>query len=157
VQEPGVGQFTSGSLDYTLALAGPGNLSTVHHTLLQKSNGTFYLMLWQEVGGFNRPSQTIINNPPLDVTLSLTTPIRRANVYLTNQSLTPIFTRQNPTAISLSVPDEMLVVELIPPIPEPAFFTMVSPALLAMFIPHRPRRPSGFGRATRRSSLVAGS
>ena len=72
MKEPAAPSFSPGSLDYTLALNGAGDLSTVHHTLLQKSDGAFYLMLWQEVGGFDRPSQTIINNPALSVTLSLT-------------------------------------------------------------------------------------
>ena len=122
LEDPEAGEFTTDSLDYTIT--GTGDISKVHHTLLQKSDGTFYLMLWQEAGSFDRPSQTIIVNPPIAITLTLNDPMSQARTYLTNQSLTPTATYVNPTAINLNVPDEMLVVELTP-IPEPAGAALV--------------------------------
>jgi hypothetical protein len=116
LEDPEAGEFTTDALDYTLT--GSGDISKVHHTLLQKSDGRFYLMLWQEAGGFDRSQQTVIVNPPIAVTLTLNDPMAQASTYLTNQSLTPTATYLNPTLINLNVPDEMLVVELTP-IPEP--------------------------------------
>ncbi len=114
LQEPSAKAFTPGSLEYTLAVAGGGDLSNVHHTLLQKSNGTFFLLLWQEVGSFDRQSKTEIVNPELPVTLTVKGSFSDAKTYLTNQSLTPTATHAKPTSIRLNVPDQMLVVELNP-------------------------------------------
>jgi hypothetical protein len=118
VKEPAAPSFTPGSLDYTLTLNGAGDLNTVHHTLLQKSDGAFYLMLWQEVGGFDRPSQTIINNPALSITLSLTQAMN-ASTYLPGTSPDPTGAQLNTTSVNLNVPDEVLLVRLSA-VPEPS-------------------------------------
>lgn len=112
LEEPGVGKFSPGSLNYALTMNGPGDLNKIHHSLLQKSKGTFYLLLWQEMGGFNRSTQTVISNPALAVRLTLNTPIRQAKIYVTNHSLKPMSAHLHPKIINLNVPDEMLVVEL---------------------------------------------
>jgi hypothetical protein len=123
VQEPDVpANFAPGKLDYALSLNGAGDLTKVHHTLLQKSNGAFYLMLWQEVAGWDSSTnpQSELSPAPLSVTLTLNDGIAQARTYLTNQSLTPTGTYANPTSITLDVPDQMLVVELTPAaVPEP--------------------------------------
>src|SRR3954467_13039837 len=49
-EEPGAPTFAPHSLSYSLA----GSNTSVHHTLLEKSNGTFYLMVWQDLPVFNR-------------------------------------------------------------------------------------------------------
>jgi hypothetical protein len=125
LQEPGAAAFAPAALDYTLT--GSGAVGTLHHTLLQKSNGAFYLLLWNEVPVFNRfannqqGSENI--NSPLAVTLTLNTEIAQARTYLPNHSPNPTATYENPSTISLNVPDHMLIVELAPPaaaIPEPA-------------------------------------
>ena len=46
--DPGA-PFTPDTLNYSLE----GNLDAVHHTLLQKRDGKFYLILWQEVPSFD--------------------------------------------------------------------------------------------------------
>jgi hypothetical protein len=116
LEEPGAPAFTPASLDYTLT--GSGAVAALHHTLLQKSNGTFYLLLWAEVPVFNRTANQnqgmeIINNP-LAVTLTLNTRMTQARTFLPNDSINPTATFLNPTAINLSVPDRMLIVELTP-------------------------------------------
>ncbi len=114
VEEPGVALFTAGSLDYTLT----GGTSAVHHTLLEKSDGKFYLMLWQEVPVFNRVANnnqgSEITNAPLSVTLTLNTDIAQARIFQPNNSSNPMATYSHPGVIGLSVPDQMLVVELTP-------------------------------------------
>jgi hypothetical protein len=116
LEEPAAPEFTPRSLDYTLS--GSGNIPSVHHTLLQKSNGTFYLLLWNEVPVFNRTANNNqgveISNSPLSVTLMLNTNIAKARTFLPNNSLNPTATYSNPATINLSVLDQMLVVELVP-------------------------------------------
>jgi hypothetical protein len=140
VKEPGAANFTPGSLDYTLTLNGAGDLSTVHHTLLQKSDGSFYLMLWQEVGSFDRPTQTIINNPALSVTLSLSQAMN-ASTYLPGTSTDPTAATLNTTSVNLSVPDEVLLVRLTA-VPEPGGLGLFcSAAFVAISRRCRRRRP----------------
>lgn len=141
VKEPAAPNFTPGSLDYTLALNGAGDLSTVHHTLLQKSDGAFYLMLWQEVGSFDRPSQMIINNPALSVTLSLTQAMN-ASTYLPGTSTDPTGAQLNTSSVNLRVPDEVLLVRLTA-VPEPGGIALaVTTCLLALSRRARRRRPN---------------
>jgi len=130
----GGGDSNPAALDYTLTGAA-ADLAKVHHTLLQKADGRFYLMLWQEVASYNRPN-VVVNNP-VNLTLQLNDPFAAARIYLTNQSLTPTGTFVNPTSINLNVPDEMLVVELTP-IPEPAGAAIL--AITGAFLLRRWRR-----------------
>lgn len=104
--------FTAGSLDYTLS----GNTANVHSTLLQKSNGKFYLCLWQEINSYNTANnvEADINNPDVPVTLTLNTPIASAVSYWPTNSTTSISLTIFNNTISLSVPDQVLIVELTP-------------------------------------------
>jgi hypothetical protein len=95
--------FTLGSLNYSLG----GNTQNLHHTLLQKSNKDFYLVLWLEVPSTDQAvSQS--------VTLNLSTPISQATTYLPNQSTTSTAQYTTPTQLALNVPDHPLVVQLTP-------------------------------------------
>jgi hypothetical protein len=101
-----------GKLNYTLA----GDTQNVHHLLLQKSDGTFYLAIWLAVQSADpqNPS-TAYNVAPQAVTLSANTPIAGATTYilddsgnmtstpiqLTNESL-PIVVSDRVTLIALS-------------------------------------------------------
>ncbi len=113
VEEPGA-SFTPTSLDYSIA----GGTSALHHTLLQKSSGTFYLMLWQEVAAYNRFSETELTITPLSITLTLNTPMALGRTYVPYNSTSATNTWVNPGSMNLSVSDQMLIVELTP-VPEP--------------------------------------
>lgn len=108
LQEPKAKPFTPGSLDYAIT----PNDETVHHTLLQKSDGTFYLLLWREVPGFDRSTEKEIVNPPITVTLSVKGKPSRARTFLPNHSPTPTATFEHSTSIKLEIADELLIVEL---------------------------------------------
>ncbi|KAM3098322.1 PA14 domain-containing protein [Phormidesmis sp. 146-35] len=97
------GSKASGGLNYSLA----GNTQNVRHTLLQKSSGEFYLVLWSDVVS----ADTAVNQ---SVTLNLSSPIKQAATYLTNQSIDPTGTFAAPTQLALNVPDSPLVVKLTP-------------------------------------------
>jgi hypothetical protein len=101
-----------GKFDYTLA----GQTQNVYHTLLQRSDGTFFLAIWLGVEDAdpNNPSTTY-NIAPQNVTLTAGTPIGEAVKYvlddsgnvtstsaeLTNGSL-PIVVTDRVTLIALS-------------------------------------------------------
>ena len=65
-----------------------------------------------------RFAETEINNPPLNVTLTLSGLAQQARIYLPNDSPQFIASYQQSQMIQLSVPDRMMIVDLI--VPEPA-------------------------------------
>ena len=111
--------FTPRALDFDLA-ADAKTLPTLRHTLLQKSSGDYYLLVWQEISSFDTAKKQDPANPPAIVTLSLKTPIVEAVSYLPGQSATVQQTWHSPRTLTLSVPDEVLVVRLTPKASKPA-------------------------------------
>jgi lysophospholipase L1-like esterase len=109
LKDPGA-PFETGSLNYKLT----GNITNINHTLLQKRNGNFYLIVWQGVNSADS-GMIDVESPLRKIKLQLSTRISKANIYL------PTFAGKhiqqssiNPTQIALSIPDHILVVELIP-------------------------------------------
>jgi hypothetical protein len=96
-------------LDYRLT----GNMANVHQTLLQKSNGNFYLILWQDVSSYNPSNQRAIDVSTAQVNLELKTPISQANIFALNPALQKEKAYASPLAVSLDVPDYPLIVELV--------------------------------------------
>ena len=109
LKEPGV-NFTPGTLNYTVS----GGSSTVHHFVLQKSSGAFYLVIWNDAKNFNMGARTEIRVGDEPVTLSLGTAITSARTFLPQNSTNVVNTYSNPTSVALSVPDHPLIVELSP-------------------------------------------
>ena len=140
VEEPDAPDgFTPSSLDYAI------NSTDValHHTLLQKSDGTFYLMLWQERPGFNRFANgglgSDIDVAPLPITLTLGTDVALARVFFPNDSALPAAMYANPDLLNLNVLDKMMVVALTP-VPEPASSVMLPAAAGALLLRRRRRQ-----------------
>ena len=113
LKEPRV-NFSPGSLDYALN----GNMAGVHHTLVQKSNDEFYLILWQDAKSWDNKKKIDIAVTNQNVTLTLKTIISQAEVYEPIKGITPI---KQSTSLSgriekltLSVPDHPLVIRLVP-------------------------------------------
>jgi hypothetical protein len=102
--------FETGSLEYSLS----GNTAGVHRTLLQKRDGRFYLVLWQEVSSYDLKAERDISVPDRKVTLTLDQSISRAAIYRPNRSITPLKQYSSPRRLTLEVPDELLVIELSP-------------------------------------------
>lgn len=102
--------FSPGTLSYMMT----GATTNVHHTLLQKTDGRFYLILWQEVPSFDLSEQQDISVPSQTVTLSLNTAISAAQVYQPLQSVEATLRYNNPQSMVLNVSDEPLVIELSP-------------------------------------------
>jgi hypothetical protein len=93
-----------GALNYSIG----GTTQNVHHTLLEKRNGDFYLVLWLEVPSTD---QTVGQT----VTLNFNTALGQATTYAPNQSIAPITAYTSPTQLTLSVTDAPLVVKLSTP------------------------------------------
>jgi hypothetical protein len=109
LSDPGP-SFVPGSLDYSLS----GDLTNVRQMLFQKRDGRFYLVLWQEVLGYNVDTDTYISVAPRPVTLRLSTPIFKAAVYEPNRQKTPLRSYSMPTELLLQVSDRIAVVRLTP-------------------------------------------
>lgn len=108
VKEPAAGSFSPGTLNYTISAP-----ASVHHTLLEKGDGTFFLLAWNEVTSWNLSGGgSDITNPDVAVTLTLADQFAEAKIFLPGVSADPTATYLNPTSINLNVPDQMMVVEL---------------------------------------------
>src|SRR5206468_543837 len=129
VKESGA-TFSAGTLNYTITAP-----SSVHHTLLEKSDGTFYLLLWNDVLSWNVSTQQDIVNADVATTVALADQFAQARTFLPNASGNPTATHLNPTTLNLNVPDQMLVVELSH-VPEP---TWGAAALIALWTSRRRR------------------
>lgn len=91
-----------------------GSTPEVHHTLLQKNDGRFYLILWQEVLSYKVGEEIDLEVPPQSVKLILNTPSEQANIYQPLNSLDPISQYNNPKQLDIQVPDYPLVIEIKP-------------------------------------------
>lgn len=98
--------FVPGKLDVTLS----GVQATTHQTLLQKRDGRFYLVLWQEVKVYDLSAKKDIANPGDAVTLTLPRPATFA-VFRPSAGAGAIQTASG-TSLNLIVPDEVIVVEV---------------------------------------------
>ena len=102
------GASASGELSYSLE----GDLTDIHQLLLRKQDGSFYLIVWQEVQSYDYASKSDINHNPRKVTLKLGTPIGKAETYLPLNGTTSVNTYNNVSSIDLDVPDHILIVKL---------------------------------------------
>ncbi len=109
LKDPGV-NFPLKSLAYTLT----GNVLNLHHTLLQKRDGKFYLILWQEVSSFDLETKQNIVVSDQPITINLKIPMVAATIYQPLKSIKPIQQWRNPQRLNLTIPDHPLIVELMP-------------------------------------------
>jgi hypothetical protein len=108
LRDPG-SSFTPKPLDYTIG----GNTTNLKQVLLQKRDGSYYLLLWLEVPSWNTSTNSVLRIPPQNVTLSLAgTPSSAAQYrYGANWRLQACTLRPARTE-SLSVSDAISVVRL---------------------------------------------
>jgi hypothetical protein len=109
LKDPGEA-FQPGNLAYALS----GDLTAVNHTLLQKRNGKFYLVLWQDVSSFDLNSKADLNPAEHSITISLKTEMSQANIYRPVTSRQPVASTGSTRQLQVNVPDHPVVVELTP-------------------------------------------
>ncbi len=118
----GNSKIETGKLNYTFSGGGglgfvdDKNATTneIHHTLLQKSDSTFYLVLWQEAVSTNVNGEEI-NVPPVDVTVNFGHTVNFIKAYLpaTTDNSNPVVNTSNVSSISVNVPDHPFVIEIV--------------------------------------------
>jgi hypothetical protein len=107
LKDPGA-TFSAAKLDYKMT----GALNSVHHTLLQKRDGRFYLILWQEISSFNLQTKQDISNPNEPVTISFANTPQNINVYFPMNSAAASQKFQKTQKINVAVPDHPVILEL---------------------------------------------
>jgi len=113
--------FTPGSLDYTLTFNSPAGYERtqyVHHLLLQKRSGIFYLVLWHEIsdGDISNTPVREISPPAIPTTLMFNQAISKASVYSLNDSgnMSKAVAAISNNTLNLNVTDKVTIVEIKP-------------------------------------------
>jgi hypothetical protein len=117
----------SGLIPRPLKASLSGDMQNVRSILLQKGSGVFYLVLWQEVASYEKPKPANAlqyrewTAAPRSLTLTFGEPIAGVRTYLPSAldgdadgGKKPRAAFDEPTSVSLDVPDELLIVEIIP-------------------------------------------
>ena len=110
-----------------LAFALPQAPVSLHHTLLQRADGTFQLLLWNEVSSFDTKARKALANRDVPVRLVLHRPAAAITVTRLGPATAPVTQFASVKEITVNVPDEVVVVGITPaapfrpvPIPSPA-------------------------------------
>ncbi|HMA52727.1 MAG TPA: DUF4214 domain-containing protein [Magnetospirillaceae bacterium] len=100
--------FTPGSLSYSLS----GTISTDHSMLMEKSDGTYWLTIWNEarLSGPNSPTDISVGNH--SVTLNLASSAGAVTVYDPMSGTSAVQSAANAQTVSISVPDHPILVEI---------------------------------------------
>jgi hypothetical protein len=97
------GSTANGSLSYYFS----GDVKDLRHTLLQKNNGEFYLVMW-----LNAESTEATKTQR--VTVNLLTPTKEAATFLPNRSSDATATFSTPTRVTMDVPDAPMILKVVP-------------------------------------------
>ena len=102
--------FTPEALSFALS----GNTDDVHHTLLQKRNGTFYLALWVEKESWDRDARREVRVDDQALTVALDPSVKNATLYTLDgsgrMSQRPLSLRDN--QLSVEIGDSVSILEL---------------------------------------------
>ncbi len=103
---PALSAITLGRLSYTLT----GSTTNVQTLLLQKGDGSFWLLLWQRVSSWNAGTKTNITNAA--VTVSIGFPQSHTLTQYTPSAGTGGTILGTATAATFQVPDEILILKI---------------------------------------------
>ncbi len=92
-----------------------GTKSVIDHVLLEKSNGEFDLILWQEVPSFDTKRQVDISNTPVSARLTLALKAKSIRVYEPTLQSALVRSYSDATSLSIEIPDHPLVVQILMP------------------------------------------
>lgn len=110
LEDPGP-TISPGSLEYTLSAGGP----TLHSSLLEKRDGTFYLALWRLESIWNPDEKLPLSAPAEPVTISVDPGVAAYAVYSPTSSSQPVFSASGPTSsLTVDVGAGVAIVELAP-------------------------------------------
>ena len=113
IQDPGA-SFQPTGLSYNLS----GDAASVDHLLLQKRDGSFYLILWTELMGWDPTKQVAKSYAPQTVTINISTPLWGAETYSYDLKGSGSLRRAKLSifnnSASVVVSDQATVVHLVP-------------------------------------------
>ena len=98
------------SMTYTIN----GDVSDLHQGALVKRDGREYLILCVNAMSYDQTAKRDIVVPEQQVTVTFAHPFKKAAIYLPGRAATAQQTMENTQTLKLSVPDELMVVELTP-------------------------------------------
>ncbi|HWE02492.1 MAG TPA: hypothetical protein VG326_08770 [Tepidisphaeraceae bacterium] len=108
LKDPGA-PFQPGRLDYSLAPM----TADLHQLLLQKRDGRFYVLLWNETPCYDAVKRTEIAVAPLKITVKISQDVKRVTTYLpSGHGTTVVESFDHPAAIAVDLSDELLIVEI---------------------------------------------
>jgi hypothetical protein len=109
--EDGGEPFTPGSLGYSWE----GDTTNVHDLLLQKRDGRFYLLVWQEVPGYDPDNDAILNPPGRNLRLNLAKAASSIKIYRpATDGTEPVREASGSSVDYLGVSDRLKIVEITP-------------------------------------------
>jgi hypothetical protein len=95
---------------FAWALESKGTM--IHHLLLQKSDGAFDLVLWNEISSYDTRRHIDIDNPTMAAMLTLARQARRITLYEPVMQAGPVHTWNEVGSVPLQIPDHPLVLEI---------------------------------------------
>ena len=87
----------------------------VHNIALQRTDGTFLILLWHEIAlddTSKKPWRRVPLAPPMPLTVKLAQPAKHVEVFIPNDSDESVKKIENTDRIDLGVPDRVMVVRL---------------------------------------------
>ena len=102
--------FQPGSLDFTIAGLPP----TASQLLLEKADGTYELVIWNESTDWNPSAQSEISPSSIPVTIATTSMLSQASVIDPLTSSLPLATYSTTNSIQLTLTDHPVIIEMKP-------------------------------------------
>jgi predicted TIM-barrel fold metal-dependent hydrolase len=106
LKDPGP-SFIPNALNYTIQ-----SPSSVKRTILQKRDGRFYMVLWNDVVSYNAPRKQDVEPIWQEVTLTFPDVYATVNLYRPIESTKPLKNYSNVKTLKVLVPDFPVVLEL---------------------------------------------
>jgi hypothetical protein len=89
------------------------NKSAIDHLLLEKANGEFDLILWQEIPSFDTKRQIDLNNTPEPAEVMFAKTATSVTIYEPAVQAAPVRSYSNATRVSIAIPDHPLVIQIL--------------------------------------------
>lgn len=109
LSDPGP-EHVSGNLDYTIT----GGDADVKHSLLQKRDGTFYLLIWQDKSVWDRNAQTNLFPADQNVTLTFGATVKNVRKIVPRTgTISSVLLSASPQSAAIAVPAEVVMLEVV--------------------------------------------